>query len=93
MLCLHTVPLISSRADVGGPSELLWGIDPLKDQSYFLAAVPGTAFRDVIFPLGTWLKADVRRAATVAGVPSADRRSSAGICFIGAILILSCLKT
>ena len=67
----------------GGPSQLLTGADPLKDQSYFLASVPGAALRDVLFPLGALRKADVRRAAAEAGVPSAHRRSSAGLCFVG----------
>jgi len=38
----------------------------------------------VLFPLGAWRKAHVRRLAAEAGLPSAARRSSAGICFIGA---------
>lgn len=67
----------------GGPSQLLTGADPLKDQSYFLASVPGAALRDVLFPLGALRKADVRRVAAEAGVPSAHRRSSAGLCFVG----------
>ena len=62
---------------------MLKGADPLKDQSYFLASVPGAALRGVLFPLGALRKADVRRAAAEAGVPSAHRRSSAGLCFVG----------
>lgn len=67
----------------GGPSQLLTGADPFKDQSYFLASVPGAALRDVLFPLGALRKADVRRVAVEAGIPSAHRRSSAGLCFVG----------
>ena len=57
----------------------------MKDQSYFLAAVPGTAFRDVMFPLGSYTKDAVREMAAAVDIPTAGRRSSAGICFIGAL--------
>lgn len=67
----------------GGATQLLQGIDPLKDQSYFLAAVPAAALAACAFPLGSMHKEEVRRAAAAAGSPSATRRSSAGICFIG----------
>ena len=72
----------------GGPSQLLSGVDPTKDQSYFLASVPGAALRDVMFPLGGLCKADVRRLAAQEGVPSAHRRSSAGLCFVGELAAL-----
>ena len=64
-------------------TTLLTGVDPAKDQSYFLASVPSTALRFACFPLGGLLKTDTRRIASSAGLPVADRRSSAGICFIG----------
>lgn len=41
---------------------------------------------DVMFPLGDMTKEHVRRLAVERGIPSASRRSSAGICFIGARL-------
>ncbi len=44
---------------------------------------------DVLFPLGDMHKAEVRRVAEAAGLPSAARRSSAGICFIGVAQPLS----
>ncbi|BDA42167.1 tRNA-specific 2-thiouridylase MnmA [Coccomyxa sp. Obi] len=68
--------------DTGRPL-LLRGRDASKDQSYFLASVEGSTFSDVMFPLGDMHKAEVRRVAEAAGLPSAARRSSAGICFIG----------
>lgn len=68
----------------GGSARLLAGVDPLKDQSYFLAAVPGVALARCLFPLGSATKEDVRREAFAARLPPAAKRSSAGICFIGA---------
>ena len=41
---------------------------------------------DVMFPLGDMTKEHVRRLAVESGIPSASRRSSAGICFVGARL-------
>ena len=67
-----------------GRTRLLRGADPLKDQSYFLASVPQEALARCAFPLGGLRKADVRTAAAAARLPTAAKRSSAGICFIGA---------
>ena len=66
--------------------ELLRGLDPDKDQSYFLASVKGQALRDVLFPVGLLSKERVRRMAQEAGLHVAERRSTAGICFIGKCL-------
>lgn len=66
---------------------LLAGVDKSKDQSYFLAGTKGANFRNVAFPLGDWLKtgADktVRRVAEEAQLPTATKRDSMGICFVG----------
>jgi tRNA methyl transferase len=70
-----------------GATQLLQGLDALKDQSYFLAAVPAAALAACAFPLGSMRKEQVRRAAAAAGSPSASRRSSAGICFIGQLSV------
>ncbi|KAK9826481.1 hypothetical protein WJX81_003658 [Elliptochloris bilobata] len=67
----------------GGPPQLLRAVDNAKDQSYFLAGVPGAALASVEFPVGGLLKNTVRALAAEAGLASAARRSSAGICFIG----------
>lgn len=59
------------------------GADPLKDQSYFLAAVGGAALARCRFPLGGSIKRQVRQEAEEGRLPTAAKRSSAGICFIG----------
>ena len=66
-----------------GTMELLRAADSDKDQTYFLASVPGTAFWDVKFPLGNLRKGEVRDIAAENGLHVASRRSSTGICFIG----------
>ena len=69
---------------VAGAVQLLRGLDSDKDQTYFLASVPQQALHKVYFPLGGLTKAQVRKLAEQLHIPSAARRSSAGICFIGA---------
>ena len=66
--------------------RLLRGLDPTKDQSYFLASVDGEALRRACFPLGGLTKREVKEiAAGPAALPQqiTNRRSSAGICFVG----------
>lgn len=66
-----------------GETRLLRGIDPAKDQSYFLAAVPMTALSRTLFPLGWNAKTDVRAQAKKAGLSIHDKPDSTGVCFIG----------
>lgn len=70
---------------VQGPSsfELHKGRDDDKDQTYFLASIQQPVLSEVLFPLGDYLKTEVRQLAHDAGLVTADKRSSAGICFIG----------
>ena len=72
-----------ARLDGRDPVRLLKGLDPDKDQSYFLHAVPGTALAQALFPLGELHKTEVRALATAAGLPVHAKRDSTGICFIG----------
>ena len=68
---------------VGGPTELLRGIDPGKDQSYFLHRLSQEQIARVLFPVGNMFKTDVRRIAEEIGLPNAKKKDSTGICFIG----------
>lgn len=63
--------------------RLLRGRDPDKDQSYFLHAVHREAFQKVLFPIGHLLKQEVRAIAREAGLATAQKKDSTGICFIG----------
>jgi tRNA-specific 2-thiouridylase len=68
----------------GGESvRLLRGVDPDKDQSYFLYRVPQDALRQTLFPIGDMKKPDVRALAAELDLPVADKADSQGICFIG----------
>jgi tRNA-specific 2-thiouridylase len=64
-------------------TELLSGVDPVKDQSYFLCAVPEAALARTLFPLGGMLKSEVRAIAAEAGLASAKKKDSYGLCFVG----------
>lgn len=63
--------------------RLLKGVDPDKDQSYFLYAVDGKAFQKVIFPIGHLHKKEVRAIAREAKLSTSEKKDSTGICFIG----------
>jgi tRNA-specific 2-thiouridylase len=63
--------------------RLLKGLDPQKDQSYFLHAMPGSALARTLFPVGEMHKEEVRRIARDLTLPVFDKKDSTGICFIG----------
>ena len=69
--------------DVHGAPRLLKGVDPGKDQSYFLQALAPQQLERCLFPLGHMLKADVRALAERLGLHNARKKDSTGICFIG----------
>ncbi len=64
-------------------NKILRGVDNNKDQTYFLSQVKAEEFKDVLFPVGDLTKDEVRKIATDAGLPVADKKDSTGICFIG----------
>lgn len=63
--------------------ELHKAVDLGKDQSYFLHSLERPQLEAARFPLGNWLKSDVREKARAAGLPVFDKPDSTGICFIG----------
>jgi tRNA-specific 2-thiouridylase len=66
-----------------GLHELLKGVDPGKDQSYFLHRLTQAQLSKAVFPVGELHKSEVRRIATEIGLPNARKKDSTGICFIG----------
>lgn len=63
--------------------KLLKGIDPGKDQSYFLYAIEGKVLANVLFPIGHLQKKEVRALAREYDIPTSEKKDSTGICFIG----------
>ncbi|MBK9361643.1 MAG: tRNA 2-thiouridine(34) synthase MnmA [Rubrivivax sp.] len=66
-----------------GRFELLKGLDPAKDQSYFLHRLTQAQLAKTLFPVGELKKTEVRRIAEQIGLPNAQKKDSTGICFIG----------
>lgn len=69
--------------DATGKHELLKGLDPSKDQSYFLHRLNQAQLSKTLFPVGELHKTEVRRIAEEIGLPNARKKDSTGICFIG----------
>ena len=65
--------------------RILAGADPNKDQSYFLCQLTQEQLSKALFPIGDILKPEVRRLAHEADLPSADKKDSQGICFVGKV--------
>ncbi len=71
------------RRDAGASVWLQKGLDPDKDQSYFLCEVTEACLAKSLFPLGAMRKSEVRRLAAERGLATRDKKDSTGICFIG----------
>lgn len=69
--------------EIGGGHNLLRGKDVEKDQSYFLWTLTQNDLSHVLFPTGMSEKALVRDEAQKAGLPTAKKKDSQGICFLG----------
>lgn len=63
--------------------SLLKGSDLGKDQSYFLYTLKSEILKKVLFPIGHLQKKEVREIARREGLPTAEKKDSTGICFIG----------
>ena len=63
--------------------SLLKGIDDKKDQSYFLYTLNQKVLSSIIFPLGHMTKKQVKQLAKKNFLPTAEKKESMGLCFIG----------
>lgn len=68
--------------DADGACVLRRGLDPGKDQSYFLFSLTQEQLRHALFPLGGWCKEDVRSYARAQKLPVANKADSQEICFV-----------
>ncbi|HTJ80037.1 MAG TPA: tRNA 2-thiouridine(34) synthase MnmA [Rariglobus sp.] len=75
-----------------GSFALIEGADKNKDQSYFLALLSQEQLADARFPIGHLPKPDLRRLASEAGLPTATKKDSQGICFIGEVKMQDFLR-
>ncbi|HZY79738.1 MAG TPA: tRNA 2-thiouridine(34) synthase MnmA [Cyclobacteriaceae bacterium] len=65
--------------------RLLAGKDPNKDQSYFLCQLKQEQLAKALFPIGELLKPEVRAIAKKAGLATAEKKDSQGLCFVGKV--------
>ncbi len=65
--------------------ELLESVDKEKDQSYFLYTLGQKELSHTLFPVGGMVKSEVRKLAEKYGLPTATKKDSQGLCFIGKI--------
>ena len=80
------------RSNTNGTYSLLEGADKNKDQSYFLALLNQEQLRDARFPIGHLPKPELRRIASEAGLTTASKKDSQGICFIGEVKMQDFLR-
>jgi tRNA-specific 2-thiouridylase len=73
----------TSRDPQSGRHLLLKGVDPEKDQSYFLYALSQEQLARALFPLGGMTKDETRRLARSFGLPVSEKPGSQDICFLG----------
>ena len=75
-----------------GTCRILEGTDLNKDQTYFLCQLTQDQLRKALFPIGDIVKPEVRRLAKEADLPSAEKKDSQGICFVGKVDLPTFLK-
>jgi len=88
-------PFLKKALEIGGDfvatghycrvrdGQLMKGVDENKDQSYFLCGLSKKQLSRVMFPVGDLRKEQVREIAKAAGLVTAEKKDSTGICFIG----------
>lgn len=74
-----------TRRDADGTVHLLAGVDRNKDQSYFLCQLGQDQLKKALFPIGDLEKSEVREIARKAGLVTAEKKDSQGICFVGKV--------
>jgi tRNA-specific 2-thiouridylase len=70
------------QTEVNGRLSLLKGVDPIKDQSYFLARLTQKELKKAMFPLGAFTKDQAREIARARQFESIHRRESQELCFV-----------
>ncbi len=75
----------AQRIDVGGAPTMHRGVDENKDQTYFLWTLTKEQLSKTLFPVGDSPKEVIRAEAAAAGLLTAEKKDSQGICFLGHI--------
>ncbi|MGC9611094.1 MAG: tRNA 2-thiouridine(34) synthase MnmA, partial [Minisyncoccia bacterium] len=95
----HSAPAqgVSGATPKSYPSQERWASlsvarDTNKDQSYFLWTLTQEQLKYCLFPIGEYLKPEVRAIARKVGLPTAEKKDSQGICFLGQVSLNKFLK-
>ena len=75
----------ATTTEINGKTWLSTAKDPVKDQTDFLGQITNLQIRKLMFPIGHLMKSEVRAIAEAQRLPSARRKDSQGICFLGKI--------
>jgi tRNA-specific 2-thiouridylase len=75
----------ATTTEINHKTYLSTATDKVKDQTYFLGQVDYLQIAKLMFPVGRMQKSEVRAIAVQQGLPSALRKDSQGICFLGKI--------
>lgn len=70
-------------SDENGRFLLKKGVDESKDQSYVLSVMGQKQLRHALFPVGEYPKSEVRKIAERFGLPTASKKDSQDLCFLG----------
>ena len=88
----HYARLQQTTSSEQRKAKLLKGKDLDKDQTYFLYRVKEEQLAHTMFPIGEYIKKDVRKLARKFNLPNADKKDSQGLCFIGKVDVNKFLK-
>lgn len=83
---------VRRRERTDGTADILRGADPNKDQTYFLALINQFQAKHARFPVGEIMKPEVRTLARRFALPTAEKKDSQGICFIGKVKMSDFLR-
>lgn len=88
----HYVRKSSTEIDGQTFYQLKTGLDPNKDQSYFLCQLTQDQLKHALFPIGELQKSEVRKIAEEQNLVTANKKDSQGLCFIGKVHLPDFLK-
>lgn len=83
---------VANMSHVAVPMSLFTARDANKDQTYFLWTLTQEQLAHCLFPIGDYRKPDVRDIARRAGLPTAEKKDSQGVCFLGKVDVGDFLK-
>ena len=88
----HYARLAERKKSEDKAFSLFQAKDKTKDQSYFLWTLGQEQLKHCLFPIGDYLKSEVRRIAKKLGLANAQKKGTSGICFIGEVKLREFLK-